>query len=83
MSKYTPLQQYLSGLPAGQNDITLPFEQIERILNDRLPASAFESLTWWEHEREGNHVEARSWRLAGWSVDTVDLAKKCVRFIRQ
>jgi hypothetical protein len=83
MSKYTPLQNYLSGLPAHQNDVTLTFEQIEGILKSPLPYSAYESLTWWTHEKEGNHVDARAWFTAGWQIDTVDMEKKWVRFIRQ
>jgi hypothetical protein len=83
MSKYTPLQNYLSGLPANQNDITLTFEQIERILNDPLPASAYQHQAWWANEQDGNHVEAHAWLNAGWRVDSFDQTKKWVRFIRQ
>lgn len=31
--KYTPLENYLRDLPASQNEVTLRFEEIERILN--------------------------------------------------
>ncbi len=31
--KYTPLEHYLQDLPASQKEVTLSFEQIERILN--------------------------------------------------
>ena len=75
--KYTPLEKYLRDLPGGEREITLSFEQIERILNDRLPPSAYEYWAWWANEKEGNHVNARAWahlRLrpvqvnAGWKV---------------
>ncbi len=82
MAKYTPLQNYLSNL-APQKDITLTFEQIERILRQRLPPSAFLYSAWWANEQDGNHVEAHAWLSAGWRVDTVDLAKKWVRFVRK
>ena len=39
--KYTPLENYLRDLPDSQREITLGFEQIERILNDKLPPSAY------------------------------------------
>ena len=79
--KYTPLENYLHDLPARQREITLGFEQIERILNDKLPSSAYEDRRWWDHEKEGNHVNARAWANAGWKIENVDFGKKCVRFV--
>jgi hypothetical protein len=40
--KYAPLEKYLRDLPDGQKEVTLGFEQIERILNGKLPPSAYE-----------------------------------------
>ena len=40
--KYTPLENYLRDLPANQKEVALSFEQIERILNAKLPPSAYE-----------------------------------------
>jgi len=81
--KYTPLEQYLTALPSGQRDVTLSFEQIERILNDRLPPSAYKYQAWWANQKKGTHVEAQAWLDAGWKVDTVNFNGKWVRFIRQ
>ena len=78
--KYTPLEKYLRDLPKSQ--VTLEFDQIERILNDRLPSSAYEDERWWEHETEGNHVSPRAWALAGWKVESVDVDQKRVRLVR-
>ena len=39
--KYTPLEQRLKALLIESQDVTMIFEQIERILNDKLPASAY------------------------------------------
>lgn len=80
--KYTPLEDYLRDLPEGQHEITLRFEQIERILNNRLPSSAYEYRAWWASEKEGNHVNARAWANAGWKVDGVDFDRKQVRLVR-
>jgi hypothetical protein len=38
--KYAPLEKYLSDLPKSKREITLAFEQIEKILADKLPSSA-------------------------------------------
>jgi len=80
--KYTPLENYLRGLPANKKEVTLSFEQIERILNSKLPASAYEDRRWWDHETEGNHVNKRSWANAGWRVESVDFKKKQARLVR-
>lgn len=80
--KYTPLEKYLRDLPETQSDVTLRFEKIESILNSKLPASAYEDRRWWDHEKEGNHVNARAWSTAGWKIDTVNVTKKWVKLVR-
>ena len=79
--KYTLLENYLRDLPEGQREVTLEFGQIERILNAKLPPSAYEQ-SWWDKEKEGNHVSTRSWTNAGWKVESLDLNEKWVKLIR-
>lgn len=80
--KYTPLENYLRGLPEDQREITLGFAEIERILKDKLPPSAYGYEAWWAHEKEGNHVNLRAWSNAGWKIDSLDLKRKRVKLIR-
>jgi hypothetical protein len=80
--KYTPLENYLRDLPESQREVTLRFEQIERILNAKLPSSAYEDRRWWDHEKEGNHVNTRSWANAGWKVESLDVNEKRVKLAR-
>lgn len=80
--KYTPLENYLRDLPASQNEVTLRFEEIERILNGTLPSSAYEDRRWWDHETEGNHVSKRAWFNAEWKIEGLDVDEKWVKFIR-
>jgi hypothetical protein len=80
--KYTPLEDYLRDLPDSQREVKLNFEQIERILNDKLPSSAYGYQAWWENEKEGNHVNARAWANAGWKIEKVDLGRKRVSLVR-
>lgn len=81
-SKYTPLEYYLRCLPESQRKVTLRFEQIEGILNAKLPPSAYEDRRWWDHEKEGNHINKRSWSNAGWKIESLDVNKKWVKFVR-
>jgi len=80
--KYTPFEDYLHDLPESQREVMLRFKEIERILNDKLPSSAYEDRRWWDHEKEGNHVNARSWSNAGWKVDEVNFKEKWVKLVR-
>ncbi|MBI3538365.1 MAG: hypothetical protein HY070_12520 [Chloroflexi bacterium] len=82
-NKYAPLENYLRDLPENQKEVRFGFRQIERILNDKLPSSAYEYRQWWENEKEGNHVNARSWLKAGWKIDEVNFKDKWVRLVRQ
>jgi hypothetical protein len=82
VGKYTPLENYLRDLPASQREVTLGFEQIEGILNNKLPSSAYEDQRWWEHETEANHRNTRSWSNAGWMVESLDVNAKWVKFVR-
>lgn len=81
-SKYTPLENYLRELQDRQREVTLDFEQIERILRAALPSSAYEDRRWWDHETEGNHVNKRAWANAGWEISGLDVEAKWVRFRR-
>lgn len=80
--KYTPLENYLRDLPKSRRAVTLRFEQIERILNSKLPSSAYEDQRWWDHETEGDHVSIRSWSNAGWKVESLDVNMKWVKLVR-
>ena len=79
--KYTPLEKYLRDLPENQSEVTLRFEEIENILNSSLPPSAQEQ-SWWDHEKEGNHINGRAWANAGWKIDRLNLNEKWVKFNR-
>jgi hypothetical protein len=81
--KYTPLQHYLRGLHPGQEEVTLTFELIEKILNDTLPPSAYQNGEWWGNQKQGTQVEVIAWMDAGWMVEIVNLNEKWVRFVRQ
>ena len=80
--KYMPLENYLRSLPESQREVSLGFQQIERILNAKLPASAYEDRRWWDHETEGNHINQRAWANAGWKIESLDVNKKWVKLNR-
>lgn len=80
--KYTPLEIYLRDLPTSQKEVILSFEQIERIINAKLPPSAYEYLAWWVHEKSPHQPEKVAIMNAGWKVESVDFNRNLVRLIR-
>ena len=80
--KYIPLENYLRDLSDSQREVSLGFQQIERILNAKLPSSAYEDRRWWDHETEGNHLTRRAWANAGWKIQNLDVNQKRVKLIR-
>ena len=83
MSKYSPLRRYLSGLPLDKQEVTISFDHVERIIGDTLPNSANRYLEWWSKVENGSHVQAHAWMNANWTVQTVNLNEKWVRFRRE
>ena len=81
--KYEPLEKYLRNLPVSQEEVTLSFDLIEKVLDDQLPSSAHEQRAWWGNQQQGTRVESIAWMDAGWLVDTVVLKDKWVKFVRQ
>ena len=82
MAKYDPLYDYLAAKYADTEDLTLTFQQIEKILDAELPPSAHNHQAWWANERDGRHVHAKAWMEAGWKVETVNQQDQWVRFCR-
>ncbi len=80
--KYFPLEQYLRNVPENQKVMTLSFEQIEKIIGGKLPASAYDYPQWWEHATEGNHRNTRAWTNAGWKIEDLNLEQKRVKLVR-
>ena len=68
MSKYDLLEKYLTN--CGEEEISLTFSDIERIIGDSLPASATNYAAWWENIGDGpnTHSQAYAWYNAGYNA---------------
>lgn len=82
--KYGPLYDWLGGLAIRASSgyrIEQRFGDLQELLGDELPPSAFEHQAWWANDvSRGRH--ARAWMRAGWKVDDVDFANETVTFVR-
>jgi hypothetical protein len=80
-SKYANLSIMLSKRARFCGEIKLSFAEIEGIIGDKLPKSAYEDKGWWSNIRGRSHSEA--WLNVGWRVKEVNLEEKTVTFIRE
>lgn len=81
MSKYDPLYRYLSEQKSRK--VTLSLSDIESIINDGLPATAYKRPQWWGNSKtEDHHSQCKSWLDAGFMTVNVSdtLIKQCITF---
>ncbi|MBW1649597.1 MAG: hypothetical protein JRJ44_02745 [Deltaproteobacteria bacterium] len=80
MSKYDPLYDYLTKIPSDVSEKFLTFDEIDEIINNKLPSSAYKHHSWWSNHKtsDGKHPCTQLWLEAGWKVKTVDQSKKWV-----
>ena len=70
MKKYDPLMEYLEA--SDKTSITLPYEEIEKIIGDKLPETALERIEWWSNN-DPTHTQSASWSEAGYKTTDVKL----------
>ena len=73
VGKYEPLKDYLTN--CANDTVELTYDEIERIIENILPASAHKYREWWGN---GEHVQADAWLNAGFRVDSVKLGHSVV-----
>ena len=72
--KYIPLSDYLK--QCSETDIVKTFYEIEEIIGDHLPASAWHHQSFWANNSKGHHPQCKSWLDAGFEV--VDAHKNTI-----
>jgi hypothetical protein len=77
-SKYWPLEQFLLKQTASR--IAMRFDQIETLIGEKLPPSAFEHRPWWANEARG-HSHAKAWLDAKFQTSEVDMAARKLTFV--
>ena len=71
MRRYEPLYTFLSSVK--ETKVTLSYLQIEEILSNKLPESAYKYKEWWDNN---SHIQSDSWRTASFIVCDVVLGEK-------
>ena len=80
-SKYYPLFEYLqrSHRDSEAAQLSLTFDDIERIIEKSLPTSA-QKRAWWSNRDTSGALQAGAWVQAGYHVKSVDFETKTVVF---
>jgi hypothetical protein len=80
-SKYMRLSVFLAKKSRYKDEVALSFAEVEEIIGDKLPKSAYEDKRWWSNVRGRSPSE--SWMTVGWIVKDVDLEKRKVTFLSE
>jgi hypothetical protein len=70
MGKYEALCVFLQ-MTTG-NEITLSFKQIEYLIDDKLPSSAYNHKAWW---CSSGHPHAQTWEKSGYVATDVAVSQ--------
>ena len=81
MTKYEPLTAYLQSLSPQNGHYPITFKEIERVLGERLPNSAYRHRAWWSNN-PSNSVMTAAWLKAGFESSAVDMAGQKLIFRR-
>lgn len=75
MSKYDPLGKYLEN--SNKEIVQLNYEEIEKILCDKLPDTSYKNKAWWSNN-DRSHVQSASWSDIGYMVNEIQLGEYVV-----
>jgi hypothetical protein len=76
LGKYDPLRDHLQAIRSHTWIAT--FREIEDVIADQLPSSAYHHQAWWSNSR--SHIQTCSWLDAGWQTERLDLERKRIVF---
>jgi len=77
VSKYDRLKSHLKFRGSFTNVVRLSFAEIDGIIGDNLPTSAYHTEAWWNNS---TNLHARAWLDAGWETEEVNLKEGYVVF---
>ncbi|MGQ9506823.1 MAG: DUF7662 domain-containing protein [Candidatus Bathycorpusculaceae bacterium] len=77
-TKYRALNSYLKFRAAFTNTVRLSLAEIDGIIKDNLPMSAYKNEKWWNNNPTNAH--AKAWIDAGWKVQETNLKEGYVVF---
>lgn len=73
------IESWLKGQTSSDNLILVVFKDLEKLIGEKLPDSAYQHRSWWVNDPI-NNLHSRVWLRAGWEVEDVDLHTLSVIF---
>ncbi|MBE7495796.1 MAG: DUF4268 domain-containing protein [Verrucomicrobiaceae bacterium] len=78
--KYAALSRHLGQLDPSVQSCMMTFAEVERLLNEKLPQSAYEYRAWWANDPSKPH--AAGWLAQGWKAQSLSMSEKRLTFVR-
>lgn len=78
--KYAALSKHLADMDTSVQSCVMTFTEIERLLNEKLPESAYEYRAWWANDPSKPH--AAGWLAQGWKAKSLSMSEKRLTFVR-
>ncbi len=86
--KYAKLRASLEALrkdleTAKKNEYRASFREVEKLVGEPLPPSAFKHRPWWSNNNNNNTNSNRPWERSGFRTEAVNMAEQTVVFRMQ
>jgi CBS domain-containing protein len=78
--KYAALSKHLREMDPSVQSCVMTFAEIERLLNEKFPESAYEYRAWWANDPSKPH--AAGWLSQGWKAQSLSMSEKRLTFVR-
>ena len=78
MRKYDPLMLFLD--KSGQKEITLSYDEMEEIIGESLPRTAYNNKKWWNNN-DKSHTQSFAWSDIGYRTCKICLGES-VTFVK-
>lgn len=78
--KFAALSEYLSKIPKRISNHRMTFSEIEKVLGEKLPESAYEYRAWWTNDP--SKPTAAAWLTQGWKAQNLSMSEGRVNFVR-
>jgi hypothetical protein len=78
--KYAALSRLLAAQDSYVETCYMTFADIEKVLGEKLPESAYEYRAWWANDPSKPH--AAGWLAQGWKAQSLSMSEKRLTFVR-
>ena len=78
--KYAVLAEHLAKIPIETQSVLMTFAEIEKLIGEKLPESAYDYRAWWSNDP--SKPNSGCWLNQGWKAQSLSLSEKRLTFVR-